>query len=154
MPFSFSAHFGSSLTSHRLLQSTGTCRGHRRPPKHRHRPRMPSLLRHRTASPVSPTGPLLARHHLRAPLVLPDCTLPPDNHRRACGLRAVGAPGACTTPPCRRPFSPLDRAARARPMWLFSWPRMVGRCVARAVAPGQIEARYCAGVFIFFELIK
>jgi hypothetical protein len=40
---------------------------------------------------------------------------------------------AVDSPP-RGPFSPLDRAARLRPMRLFSWPRVAGRRVAWAIA--------------------
>jgi hypothetical protein len=140
-----------------LVRSTGTCRGCRRPPKHRRRPGTPSLLRRQTASlvtdflgephrsppcPAPPRGPIGAPHPT-APCRRPTTTEPTvsvlSRTRTARGDRATSAPDAHTTPPCHEPFSLLDRAARARPMRFFGRPRVAGRRVARAVALGRLR---------------
>jgi hypothetical protein len=68
----------------------------------------------------------------------------PSHVQIARSDHAASVPGARATSPCRGQFSPLDRAARPRPMWLFGWPRVVGRHITRAVAAGRFVAQHCA----------
>jgi hypothetical protein len=142
----------SSLRPSRLIapsshprspHATGPLGPHRRPPEspgHHLTPPLP------TTEPPPRRRPRSSELHPRDPAR----RLPGASPVLTGNLSSAGHSHAAGT----RPLSPLDRAARPRPKWLFGRPRLAGRHVARAKARAGSRPSTVCELKSVSELVK